>query len=306
MYRKLGGGLFGILMVSVFAVYIVYFLVDKSALALGFAVGFVVNMIGFGFFGAVVGGLIVGYLMRWVKNYLRFSSKFNGFLIFYFYSVFGTLGAGSLMLFVVGEFVVWINNSFIVWLNGLLGSNALLLGVIFGFMCFFDFGGLVNKVVYVFCLGVMANGVYGSYVIFVFVKMVSVFIVIVFTMFVSRLFKEFEIEIGKFIWLLGLVGIIEGAISMAIEDSLRVIGSFVLGFMVTGVIVGAMNIGFSIFGVGIFSFFLFYDNGAGGVMAVIGWFGAVLVGVVISIVIFLMWRRYAVKYGNYLIDGVML
>lgn len=306
MYCKLGGGLFGILMVLVFVVYIVYFLVDKLVLVLGFVVGFVVNMIGFGFFGVVVGGLIVGYLMCWVKNYLCFSSKFNGFLIFYFYLVFGMLGVGSLMLFVVGEFVVWINNLFIVWLNGLLGSNVLLLGVIFGFMCFFDFGGLVNKVVYVFCLGVMVNGVYGLYVIFVFVKMVLVFIVIVFMMFVLCLFKEFEIEIGKFIWLLGLVGIIEGVILMVIEDLLWVIGLFVLGFMVMGVIVGVMNIGFLIFGVGIFLFFLFYDNGVGGVMVVIGWFGVVLVGVVILIVIFLMWWCYVVKYGNYLIDGVML
>ncbi len=32
---------------------------------------------------------------------------------------------------------------------------------------------------------------------------------------------------------------------MAIEDPLRVIGSFVLGSMVTGAIVGAMNIGLS-------------------------------------------------------------
>ena len=89
-----------------------------------------------------------------------------------------------------------------------------------------------------------------------------------------RLFKEFEIETGKSTWLLGLAGITEGAIPMAIEDPLRVIGSFVLGSMVTGAIVGAMNIGLSTPGAGIFSLFLLHDNGAGGVMAAIGWFGA--------------------------------
>ncbi|MGQ7158571.1 PTS 2-O-a-mannosyl-D-glycerate transporter subunit IIABC, partial [Escherichia coli] len=82
-----------------------------------------------------------------------------------------------------------------------------------------------------------------------------------------RLFKEFEIETGKSTWLLGLAGITEGAIPMAIEDPLRVIGSFVLGSMVTGAIVGAMNIGLSTPGAGIFSLFLLHDNGAGGVMA---------------------------------------
>ncbi|EFH9567515.1 PTS 2-O-a-mannosyl-D-glycerate transporter subunit IIABC [Escherichia coli] len=305
MYRKLGGGLLGILMVPVLAAYTAYSLADKPALAPGFAAGLAANMIGSGFLGAVVGGLIAGYLMRWVKNHLRLSSKFNGFLTFYLYPVLGTLGAGSLMLFVVGEPVAWINNSLTAWLNGLSGSNALLLGAILGFMCSFDLGGPVNKAAYAFCLGAMANGVYGPYAIFASVKMVSAFTVTASTMLAPRLFKEFEIETGKSTWLLGLGGITEGAIPMAIEDPLRVIGSFVLGSMVTGAIVGAMNIGLSTPGAGIFSLFLLHDNGAGGVMAAIGWFGAALVGAAISTAILLMWRRHAVKHGNYLTDGVM-
>ncbi|MDN0834910.1 PTS 2-O-a-mannosyl-D-glycerate transporter subunit IIABC [Escherichia coli] len=305
MYRKLGGGLLGILMVPVLAAYTAYSLADKPALAPGFAAGLAANMIGSGFLGAVVGGLIAGYLMRWVKNHLRLSSKFNGFLTFYLYPVLGTLGAGSLMLFVVGEPVAWINNSLTAWLNGLSGSNALLLGAILGFMCSFDLGGPVNKAAYAFCLGAMANGVYGPYAIFASVKMVSVFTVTASTMLAPRLFKEFEIEAGKSTWLLGLAGITEGAIPMAIEDPLRVIGSFVLGSMVTGAIVGAMNIGLSTPGAGIFSLFLLHDNGAGGVMAAIGWFGAALVGAAISTAILLIWRRHAVKHGNYLTDGVM-
>ncbi|HAY4569988.1 TPA: PTS 2-O-a-mannosyl-D-glycerate transporter subunit IIABC [Escherichia coli] len=305
MYRKLGCGLLGILMVPVLAAYTAYSLADKPALAPGFAAGLAANMIGSGFLGAVVGGLIAGYLMRWVKNHLRLSSKFNGFLTFYLYPVLGTLGAGSLMLFVVGEPVAWINNSLTAWLNGLSGSNALLLGAILGFMCSFDLGGPVNKAAYAFCLGAMANGVYGPYAIFASVKMVSAFTVTASTMLAPRLFKEFEIETGKSTWLLGLAGITEGAIPMAIEDPLRVIGSFVLGSMVTGAIVGAMNIGLSTPGAGIFSLFLLHDNGAGGVMAAIGWFGAALVGAAISTAILLMWRRHAVKHGNYLTDGVM-
>ncbi|EFC1757219.1 PTS 2-O-a-mannosyl-D-glycerate transporter subunit IIABC [Escherichia coli] len=305
MYRKLGGGLLGILMVPVLAAYTAYSLADKPALAPGFAAGLAANMIGSGFLGAVVGGLIAGYLMRWVKNHLRLSSKFNGFLTFYLYPVLGTLGAGSLMLFVVGEPVAWINNSLTAWLNGLSESNVLLLGAILGFMCSFDLGGPVNKAAYAFCLGAMANGVYGPYAIFASVKMVSAFTVTASTMLAPRLFKEFEIETGKSTWLLGLAGITEGAIPMAIEDPLRVIGSFVLGSMVTGAIVGAMNIGLSTPGAGIFSLFLLHDNGAGGVMAAIGWFGAALVGAAISTAILLMWRRHAVKHGNYLTDGVM-
>ncbi|STQ13274.1 PTS system, fructose-specific II ABC component [Enterobacter cloacae] len=127
MYRKLGGGMLGMLMVPVLAAYTAYSLADKPALTPGFAAGLAANMIGSGFLGAIAGGLIAGYLMRWVKNHIRLSSRFNGFLTFYLYPVIGVLGAGSLMLFVIGEPVAWINNALTAWLNGLSGANALLL-----------------------------------------------------------------------------------------------------------------------------------------------------------------------------------
>lgn len=304
MYRKLGGGMLGILMVPVLAAYTAYSLADKPALTPGFAAGLAANMIGSGFLGAIVGGLIAGYLMRWVKNHIRLSSRYNGFLTFYLYPVMGVLGAGSLMLFVIGEPVAWINNALTAWLNGLSGANALLLGAILGFMCSFDLGGPVNKASYAFCLGAMANGVYGPYAIFASVKMVSAFTVTASTMLAPSLFKQFEIETGKSTWLLGLAGITEGAIPMAIEDPLRVIGSFVLGSMATGAIVGAMGIGLSTPGAGIFSLFLLHDAGLGGVMAAAGWFGAALVGAAISTLMLLLWRRHAVKRGTYVTEDI--
>lgn len=305
MYRKLGGGMLGILMVPVLAAYTAYSLADKPALTPGFAAGLAANMIGSGFLGAIIGGLIAGYLMRWVKNHIRLSSRFNGFLTFYLYPVIGVLGAGSLMLFVIGEPVAWLNTTLTAWLNGLSGANALLLGAILGFMCSFDLGGPVNKASYAFCLGAMANGVYGPYAIFASVKMVSAFTVTASTLVAPKLFKPFEIETGKSTWLLGLAGITEGAIPMAIEDPLRVIGSFVLGSMVTGAIVGAMGIGLSTPGAGIFSLFLLHDAGLSGVVAAAGWFGAALVGTAISTFILLLWRRQAVKKGNYVTEDAI-
>lgn len=304
LYRKLGGGMLGILMVPVLAAYTAYSLADKPALAPGFAAGLAANMIGSGFLGAIAGGLIAGYLMRWVKNHIRLSSRFNGFLTFYLYPVIGTLAAGSLMLFVIGEPVAWVNTTLTAWLNGLSGTNALVLGAILGFMCSFDLGGPVNKAAYAFCLGAMANGVYGPYAIFASVKMVSAFTVTASTMIAPRHFKSFEIETGKSTWLLGLAGITEGAIPMAIEDPLRVIGSFVIGSMATGAIVGAMHIGLSTPGAGIFSLFLLHDVGLGLVMAATGWFGAALVGTAISSSILVLWRRQAIQAGTYSTEAI--
>ncbi|WP_421191173.1 PTS 2-O-a-mannosyl-D-glycerate transporter subunit IIABC [Aeromonas jandaei] len=299
MYRKLGGGMLGTLMVPVLAAYTAYSLADKPALGPGFAAGLAANMIGSGFLGGVVGGLIAGYLMRWVKQHVRLSPNFNGFLTFYLYPVIGTLVAGSLMLFVIGQPVAWLNNSLTEWLNGLSGTNALVLGALLGFMCSFDLGGPVNKAAYAFCLGAMANGVYGPYAIFGAVKMVSAFTVTASTLLAPRLFQTFEIETGKSTWLLGLAGITEGAIPMAIEDPIRVIGSFLAGSVVTGAMVGAMGIGLSTPGAGIFSLFLLHDGGHGALMAAAVWLGAALVGTLISTVVLIGWRRHAMQRGTY-------
>ncbi|PSW22140.1 PTS 2-O-a-mannosyl-D-glycerate transporter subunit IIABC [Photobacterium sanctipauli] len=299
MYRKLGGGLLGTLMVPVLAAYTAYSLADKPALGPGFAAGLAANMIGSGFLGGVVGGLIAGYVMRWVKENIRLSPAFNGFLTFYLYPVIGTLVAGSLMLFVIGKPVAFLNQGLTDWLNGLSGSNALLLGAIIGIFVSFDLGGPVNKAAYAFCLGAMANGVYGPYAIFGSVKMVSAFTVTASTMMAPRLFKDFEIETGKSTWLLGLAGITEGAIPMAIEDPIRVIGSFLAGSMVTGAIVGAAGIGLSTPGAGIFSMFLLHDAGIGSFMAAAIWLGAALLGAAISTLMLISWRAHSAKKGTF-------
>ncbi|MCG7585000.1 PTS 2-O-a-mannosyl-D-glycerate transporter subunit IIABC [Photobacterium sp. OFAV2-7] len=299
MYRKLGGGLLGTLMVPVLAAYTAYSLADKPALGPGFAAGIAANLIGSGFLGGVVGGLIAGYLMRWVKENIRLSPAFNGFLTFYLYPVIGTLVAGSLMLFVVGKPVAFLNQGLTDWLNGLSGSNALLLGAVIGCFVSFDLGGPVNKAAYAFCLGAMANGVYGPYAIFGSVKMVSAFTVTASTMMAPRLFKDFEIETGKSTWLLGLAGITEGAIPMAIEDPIRVIGSFLAGSIVTGAIVGAAGIGLSTPGAGIFSMFLLHDAGIGSFMAAGIWFGAAIIGAAISTILLVSWRAHATKKGTF-------
>lgn len=302
MYRQLGGGLLGTLMVPVLAAYTAYSLADKPALGPGFAAGIAANLIGAGFLGGVAGGLIAGYVMRWVKTNIRLSPTFNGFLTFYLYPVIGTLVVGSLMLFVIGKPVAWLNHGLTEWLNSLSGANALLLGAVIGFFVSFDLGGPVNKAAYAFCLGAMANGVYGPYAIFGAVKMVSAFTVTTSTLLAPRLFKDFEIETGKSTWLLGLAGITEGAIPMAIEDPVRVIGSFLLGSVVTGAIVGATGIGLSTPGAGIFSIFLLHDAGIGAFMAAAVWFGAALIGTTLSTLTLVAWRAHAVKKGKFAIS----
>lgn len=86
---------------------------------------------------------------------------------------------------------------------------------------------------------------------------------------------------------------------MAIEDPIRVIGSFLAGSMVTGAIVGAAGIGLSTPGAGIFSMFLLHDAGIGSFMAAGIWLGAALIGAAISTVMLVSWRAHATKKGTF-------
>ncbi|VFS85669.1 Putative PTS system EIIABC component [Kluyvera cryocrescens] len=92
---------------------------------------------------------------------------------------------------------------------------------------------------------------------------------------------------------------------MAIEDPLRVIGSFVLGSMLTGAIVGAMGIGLSTPG-GRYFLALFaagcraWRVCRGGRLV---WRGAG--GTMVSTAVLLVWRRQAVRQGKYTTDSVM-
>lgn len=65
---------------------------------------------------------------------------------------------GLLMIYVFNLLVFWLNYLLLDGLNNLLGFNIVLLGLVIGVMMVIDMGGLFNKVVYVFVIGVLIEG----------------------------------------------------------------------------------------------------------------------------------------------------
>ncbi|WNB92651.1 PTS 2-O-a-mannosyl-D-glycerate transporter subunit IIABC [Bacillus sp. NEB1478] len=292
LFRELGGGMLGTLMVPVLAAYISYSIADKPGLAPGFAAGLAASLINTGFVGGLLGGLVAGYLMKWMKNNIKTSGVFSGFVSFWVYPVFGTLIISALMFLVIGKPIVALNDALVGWLEGLSGSNAIILGAVLGIMASFDLGGPVNKAAYAFCIGVMADGNFLPYAAFASVKMVSAFTVTFATVLFKKYFEEYEIEVGKSTWILGLAGITEGAIPFMLKDPVRVIFSFVVGSAVTGAIVAYFGIGLPVPGAGIFS--LFFLKGKALLTAMGIWFGAALIGTFISttILVILKMQRH--------------
>lgn len=288
--RQVGGGLVGTLLVPVLSAYMAYSLAEKPGLAPGFAAGLAANIIGSGFLGGMLGGLLAGYLMRVLRKYIPAKGTFAGFVSFWVYPVVGSTIVMLIMLFVVGQPVMWLNNALISWLDSLGGTSAILLGAIIGAMVSFDLGGPVNKAAYAFAIAGIASGNYLPYAIFASVKMVSAFAVTMATVWKGSLFTKEEQEIGKQTWMLGLAGITEGAIPFMIEDPLRVIPSLVVGSAVTGAIVAYFGLGLSVPGAGIFSLFLL-ESDLSSVLAGSIWFFAAVLGAIISAVLLVVTRK---------------
>lgn len=294
MYRKLGGNLLGTIMVPVLSAYMSYSIADKPGLAPGFAAGIAANMINGGFLGGMLGGFIAGYTIKLFKKYIPAKGTLAGFVSFWVYPVFGTLLVSTLMFFVVGKPVAAINQGLINWLGSMSGTNAALLGAILGIMVSFDLGGPVNKAAYTFCVGAMTDGIIMPYAAFASVKMVSAFGVTFATLLAKKYFNKEEQEIGKSTWILGLAGITEGAIPFMIEDPLRVIPSLCAGSAVTGALVAMFNIGLDVPGAGIFSIFMLKD-GSTMLMNITVWFGAAVLGAIISAILLVITRKMKLK-----------
>ncbi len=69
----------------------------------------------------------------------------------------------GVMMVLLGQPVAAINNGMMNWLSSLQEANPILLGIVVGAMCSFDFGGPVNKAAYVTGTLLLGQGNYFFY-----------------------------------------------------------------------------------------------------------------------------------------------
>ncbi len=171
----------GLLIAPVLAAYIAYAFADKPALAPGFVGGIAANFItmdkhgnylnipsdgvaivnGLGFLGGLFAGIICGYLMMFLKRYMRVKNhSLQSLFTWFFYPVVGALIMIVIMLFVVGLPLAWLSLAIYNGLESLLRSNyAFILGAVIGLLCVTDLGGPFNKTAYAFSIMVFQQGI---------------------------------------------------------------------------------------------------------------------------------------------------
>lgn len=231
------------LMIPILAGYIAYAIGDRPALAPGFIGGWIANNgsfygadAGTGFIGAIIAGLLVGYLVRWIatRQYHKMVQPLVPILIA---PIVGSLFIAAVFIFIIGAPIADMMTGLNAMLLSMSGGSLVLLGIVLGGMAGFDMGGPVNKVAFLFSVGMIASGqtqFMGAMACAIPAAPLGMSLATVLGRKLG-IFDESEIEAGKAAGAMGLVGISEGAIPFAACDPLAVIPANILGSMTAAV-----------------------------------------------------------------------
>ncbi|WP_125704774.1 fructose-specific PTS transporter subunit EIIC [Lacticaseibacillus daqingensis] len=229
MLNNIGGTTMG-LMVPVLCAYIGEAIAKRSGLIVGFAVGMLALNGGTGFLGGIVGGYIAGAVVLILQHLLAPlpDREFRGLKAIFLYPVLGVFIAGTLM-FLITKPMAAINTGMMDFLKGMQNSDPIILGLVVGAMCAFDFGGPINKAAYLTGTALLAQGnaffMAGVSAACIAPPLATGFAVLM----NKKAYTRDERSAGYVNFLLGSTHITEGAIPFAAKNPLINIPCFMLG-----------------------------------------------------------------------------
>lgn len=245
-FMTIGGAAFG-LFVPILGGYIAYSVGQKSALTSGLVAGALAVSGNSGFLGALAGGLLAGYLVKYLDSVIgeKVNRQFKGIYLILFQPVISVLIVGLAMLFILNPVVGYININLITFLETMGSGSRVILGLILGAMMSVDMGGPVNKAAYLFGTGTLATmagqGTTAMAAVMAGGMVPPLAIAISTTIFKYKYTQE-EREAGVSNYIMGLSFITEGAIPFAASDPLRVLPGCIIGSALAGALTGLFNI----------------------------------------------------------------
>lgn len=293
LLMQIGQQAFGI-MVPVFTAFIAASIGGRPGMVAGFVGGLLANVTGAGFLGGIIAGFAAGYLMLYMRHLLsRLPTQYEGLKSIFILPLVGVLVIGMLMIF-LGTPVAAINHAVMDWLSSLQTANPILLGIVVGMFAAFDFGGPVNKAVYVTGTMLLAQGN------FYFMAGVSAacitppLVVALATTFFRSAFSQEEKAAGMVNYILGCTHITEGAIPFAAKDPLRVIPIMMIASAISAVLSYVLHITVPA------------PHGGFLILPLVNhamlWVGCILVGSAVGAGLYGSYRMYMIKNGKLILD----
>src|SRR6266567_541717 len=237
------------LMLSVLAGYIAYSISGRPGLVPGFIGGYLSAHLGdylpvpdpkvsAGFLGAVLAGLLAGYIVEGIKKVPvhRYIRPIMPILVI---PILSSAAIGIIMLRVIGIPIANRMQAATSMLQSMNGGSSILLALVLGAMIAVDMGGPINKAAFFFGAAMIQQGnfrIMGACAAAICTPPLGLGLA---TLVRRKLWTEEERESGSAAFAMGLIGITAGAIPFAAADPIRVIPCIVLGSMVASVI--AMN-----------------------------------------------------------------
>lgn len=241
MFKGIGGQAFAII-VPIFTAYIADSIAGRPGMVAGFVGGLIASSTGSGFLGGIIAGFFAGYLMLYCKKLLSgLPKQFEGLKSIFILPIIGILITGTLMTLLGGP-VSALNSGIMGWLSGLEQANPILLGIIIGCMCAFDFGGPVNKAAYLTGTMLLTQGNYYFMAGVSAACITPPLVIAIATTIFKNNFDEEERAAGLVNYILGCTHITEGAIPFAAKDPLRVIPILMFGSSISAVLTYLMKI----------------------------------------------------------------
>ncbi len=223
------------LLLPVLAGYIAYAIGGKPALVPGFIGGYLAGQVQAGFLGALLIGLIAGWIVEAIKK-IPVSRYVKPIMPILVIPIVSSLIVGVLMLKVIGVPIADLMHSLAEWLKTMQSGNAVVLALVLGAMIAFDMGGPVNKAAFFFGSAMIKEGQYGVMGACAAAICTPPLGLGLATLLQRRRWNEDEREAGIAALAMGMIGITEGAIPFAAADPLRVIPCIMLGSMTASTI----------------------------------------------------------------------
>ena len=253
------GGLIFKFIYPIFAAYLAYSIADRPGLVPGFIGGAfagglhytfwgVKNGIPSGFLGALVLGLVAGYLTKFLNEKIKLSKNLQAMK-----PMFLLPGISVLVIFILNFYIVdpvfgGING----WLANFISSfdtgSTLVLTAVIAACTAFDLGGPVNKAAGAIAMGLAADAIFPltGRVLAIVIPPIGLGLATVLDKFVvkRRVFDEGLRVVGNTSIMLGLIAVSEGAIPFMLKNPLITIPINIIGSILgacTAVALGAVQ-----------------------------------------------------------------
>lgn len=216
---------------TVLAGFIAYSIGDKAALGAGFIGGAIATSTNAGFLGALIAGFLAGYIVKWAKDTIKLPESFSGVMPLVILPLLATLSVAIVMGVILAGPLSWINTSLVEWIKGMIANdvNKVLLAVIMGAMIGSDLGGPVNKAAWMAGNVLLTEGIYlPAIIVNVAICAVPMGYALA-TVFHKNKFNSELLDAGRNNFIMGFIGITEGAIPFTLINPLKLVPINMIG-----------------------------------------------------------------------------